>query len=327
MASPPRERVSDLISLVRDWVQFRRYERALKQAAKVGAEGPDASSSGWRMETTARNRTIGGIIIGSVILILLLVLFSCTVSGNPQSGPTRDPTTGESVLPSDPDTLDPEASEAPRPNMDLESAYKGGYFTNPDTGERYLVAQIDRAVKVPPGWICRPAKGLPTQQCLVALNWTADEAVEDQDEAAPDDLDRSGPESVDEAAPEVQPAPSDGSSASGEAVTRDEDSPDSTQPVAPKDNGRLVDWIGSLSTAGAFIAGIAFWLWPKRPERKRFQGIRGNLRGRAFSEELQRELLEHLRRAAEAAPRAGSAEANHETHRPGVDGGDLAPPV
>jgi fibronectin type 3 domain-containing protein len=61
------------------------------------------------METTARNRTIGGIVIGAIILILLLVLFSCTVnSGDPQSSPEKDPTTGESSLPSDPDTLEPD---------------------------------------------------------------------------------------------------------------------------------------------------------------------------------------------------------------------------
>lgn len=60
------------------------------------------------METTARNRTIGGIVIGAIILILLLVLFSCTVSGDPESSPTKDPTTGESSLPSDPDTLEPD---------------------------------------------------------------------------------------------------------------------------------------------------------------------------------------------------------------------------
>lgn len=60
------------------------------------------------METTARNRTIGGIVIGAIILILLLVLFSCTVNGDPQSSPKKDPTTGESSLPSDPDTIEPE---------------------------------------------------------------------------------------------------------------------------------------------------------------------------------------------------------------------------
>lgn len=35
------------------------------------------------METTARNRTIGGIVIGATILILLLILFSCTVNADP----------------------------------------------------------------------------------------------------------------------------------------------------------------------------------------------------------------------------------------------------
>lgn len=62
------------------------------------------------METTARNRTIGGIVIGAIILILLLVLFSCTVNGDPQSSPKEDPTIGESEssLPSDPDTLEPD---------------------------------------------------------------------------------------------------------------------------------------------------------------------------------------------------------------------------
>ncbi|MER6972074.1 fibronectin type III domain-containing protein [Nocardioides sp. NPDC000445] len=60
------------------------------------------------METTARNRTIGGIVIGAIILILLLVLFSCTVNSDPESSPTKDPTTGESSLPSDPDTLEPD---------------------------------------------------------------------------------------------------------------------------------------------------------------------------------------------------------------------------
>lgn len=61
------------------------------------------------METTARNRTIGGIVIGAIILILLLVLFSCTVNGDPNSSPTNDPTPGESSsLPSDPDTIEPE---------------------------------------------------------------------------------------------------------------------------------------------------------------------------------------------------------------------------
>ena len=60
------------------------------------------------METTARNRTIGGIVIGAIILILLLVLFSCTVNSDPESSPKKDPTTGESSLPSDPDTLEPD---------------------------------------------------------------------------------------------------------------------------------------------------------------------------------------------------------------------------
>lgn len=60
------------------------------------------------METTARNRTIGGIVIGAIILILLLVLFSCTVNSDPESSPQKDPTTGESSLPSDPDTLEPD---------------------------------------------------------------------------------------------------------------------------------------------------------------------------------------------------------------------------
>lgn len=60
------------------------------------------------METTARNRTIGGIVIGAIILILLLVLFSCTVNSDTQSSPKKDPTTGESSLPSDPDTLEPD---------------------------------------------------------------------------------------------------------------------------------------------------------------------------------------------------------------------------
>ncbi|GGR71972.1 hypothetical protein J2S40_003075 [Nocardioides luteus] len=36
------------------------------------------------METTARNRTIGGIVIAAIILILLLVLFSCTVTADLQ---------------------------------------------------------------------------------------------------------------------------------------------------------------------------------------------------------------------------------------------------
>ncbi|MFI5622313.1 fibronectin type III domain-containing protein [Nocardioides sp. NPDC051685] len=60
------------------------------------------------METTARNRTIGGIVIGAIILILLLVLFSCTVNSDPESSPKKDPTTGESSLPSDPDTIEPD---------------------------------------------------------------------------------------------------------------------------------------------------------------------------------------------------------------------------
>lgn len=60
------------------------------------------------METTARNRTIGGIVIGAIILILLLVLFSCTVNSDPESSPQKEPTTGESSLPSDPDTLEPD---------------------------------------------------------------------------------------------------------------------------------------------------------------------------------------------------------------------------
>lgn len=60
------------------------------------------------METTARNRTIGGIVIGAIILILLLVLFSCTVNSDPKSSEKEEPTTGESSLPSDPDTLEPD---------------------------------------------------------------------------------------------------------------------------------------------------------------------------------------------------------------------------
>ena len=36
------------------------------------------------METTARNLTISGIVIGATMLILLLVLFSCTVNADPQ---------------------------------------------------------------------------------------------------------------------------------------------------------------------------------------------------------------------------------------------------
>lgn len=60
------------------------------------------------METTARNRTIGGIVIGAIILILLLVLFSCTVNSDPESSPKKDPTPGESSLPSDPDTIEPD---------------------------------------------------------------------------------------------------------------------------------------------------------------------------------------------------------------------------
>lgn len=35
------------------------------------------------METTARNRTIGGIVIAAIIMVLLLVLFSCTVNSDP----------------------------------------------------------------------------------------------------------------------------------------------------------------------------------------------------------------------------------------------------
>jgi fibronectin type 3 domain-containing protein len=72
------------------------------------------------METTARNRTIGGIVIGAIILILLLVLFSCTVSGDPESSPTKDPTTGESSLPSDPDTLEPDDKPSEKESEDDE---------------------------------------------------------------------------------------------------------------------------------------------------------------------------------------------------------------
>ncbi|MFE6511471.1 fibronectin type III domain-containing protein [Nocardioides sp. NPDC057767] len=72
------------------------------------------------METTARNRTIGGIVIGAIILILLLVLFSCTVNSDPESSPKKDPTTGESSLPSDPDTIEPDDKPSEKDSDDPE---------------------------------------------------------------------------------------------------------------------------------------------------------------------------------------------------------------
>lgn len=94
------------------------------------------------METTARNRTIGGIVIGAIILILLLVLFSCTVSGgDPNSSPQKDPTTGESSsLPSDPDTLEPGEDPSESESDDPEEIDGDDIVPAANTGVTFIPA-------------------------------------------------------------------------------------------------------------------------------------------------------------------------------------------
>lgn len=66
------------------------------------------------METTARNRTIGGIVIGAILLVLLLILFSCTLASDPakQSKKAGDAIGAPSATP----TLSPEASPTQKPH-------------------------------------------------------------------------------------------------------------------------------------------------------------------------------------------------------------------
>ncbi|MGH3351163.1 MAG: hypothetical protein ACRDPS_10905 [Nocardioides sp.] len=151
--------------LVRDWLRFRRYKRAEGRAGR---------------QNEIRDRVIGGAIVGILIVALLLILFSCTVDAD-----------NEGRRPPDPGPTQSEGPELP-PDMDLESAFKDGYFTDPKTGDRYLVAQIDRAAKRPAGWICRPAVGLPTQQCLVKQ-----EPVSQDPSASPTELPSAEPQDSD----------------------------------------------------------------------------------------------------------------------------------
>lgn len=66
------------------------------------------------METTARNRTIGGIVIGAILLVLLLILFSCTLASDPgkQSKKAGDAIGAPSATP----TLSPDASPTQKPH-------------------------------------------------------------------------------------------------------------------------------------------------------------------------------------------------------------------
>ncbi|GGU25900.1 fibronectin type III domain-containing protein [Nocardioides albus] len=94
------------------------------------------------METTARNRTIGGIVIGAIILILLLVLFSCTVSGgDPNSSPQKDPTAGESSsLPSDPDTIEPDEDPSESESDEPEEIDDDDIVPAANTGVTFIPA-------------------------------------------------------------------------------------------------------------------------------------------------------------------------------------------
>ncbi|MGH3352967.1 MAG: hypothetical protein ACRDPS_20060, partial [Nocardioides sp.] len=54
-------------------------------------------------------------------MILLLVLFSCTVNSDPESSPKKDPSTGESTLPSEQDTLEPDDKPSESESADEEA--------------------------------------------------------------------------------------------------------------------------------------------------------------------------------------------------------------
>lgn len=71
------------------------------------------------VETTARSRTIGGMVIGAIIMSLLLVLFSCTVSS------------------------------------DLQSF---GYAYHRDENGYMVTVDVDKGEQVPSDWTCQPKK-------------------------------------------------------------------------------------------------------------------------------------------------------------------------
>lgn len=72
------------------------------------------------METDARDATLGGIAIGATILILLLILFSCTVNSDPQSY---------------------------------------GYTYHRDESGYFVTVEVSRDEQIPSDWNCQPMKG------------------------------------------------------------------------------------------------------------------------------------------------------------------------
>lgn len=305
MASPPRERVKELFSLVQDWVRFKRYERSLKRAAGVEAEAPDGSAA--TSEPTAWHRVVGGLVIGSLILICLLVLFSCTASLDLSGGERRDPpVVGESSLPSDPDTLEPQPTEVPSPTMDLESAYKDGYFTDPETGARYLVAQIDKDAKAPSSWTCRPTMGRPTQLCVVGPGPASEEVPEPADEPAPEA----------NSAPRSGGADVDGDAPAGAAARDTGDSTSTQSETSPDDNGKPVEWVAVGVAAAGVLVPVLIWQWPKRSERERFHVYRVEIHGAHDQHQARAGTATTVPGTKDSAPR-----------RPSIGGGDLGPPV
>lgn len=105
------------------------------------------------METTARNRTIGGIVIGAILLVLLLILFSCTLASDPakQSKKAGDPIGAPSATP----TLSPYASPTEKPHKkkqgdDTVDTSAVGAVPAVDTGVTYVpAAQIPSGVSLP----------------------------------------------------------------------------------------------------------------------------------------------------------------------------------
>lgn len=105
------------------------------------------------METTARNRTIGGIVIGAILLVLLLILFSCTLASDPakQSKKAGDAIGAPSATP----TLSPDASPTQKPHKrkqgdDTVDTSAVGAVPAVDTGVTYVpAAQIPSGVSIP----------------------------------------------------------------------------------------------------------------------------------------------------------------------------------
>ncbi|MBC7275023.1 hypothetical protein [Nocardioides sp.] len=120
------------------------------------------------METTARNRTIGGIVIGAIILILLLVLFSCTVTpGNLQG--------------------------------------YGEYNYHRDAKGYFLSVPVSKDKQVPPEWMCHPKEGdVRTLTCDIRIDGAQGANADNLTKQEVEDLVREEVERL-ENTPQVEP--------------------------------------------------------------------------------------------------------------------------